>query len=121
MHQYAGQELTTDARRSLRQSRQQTVAVNQDRDDLIGQRDTGRAYTASTLGIGTPSSDPLPGPAGSRPGRLRPFGRRAAPRHATETPEPPAGQAAADVPAGAVSAEQLTSGSQPGSGRHQPV
>ena len=39
-----------DARRGLAQSRRETAAVSQDRDDLIGQRDTARAYTASTLG-----------------------------------------------------------------------
>ena len=38
------------ARQSLRQSRRETAAVSQDRDELIGQRDTARAYTASTLG-----------------------------------------------------------------------
>jgi len=31
------------ARRRLRQSRRETAAVSQDRDDLIGQRDTARA------------------------------------------------------------------------------
>jgi hypothetical protein len=103
------------ARRGLRQSRQQTAAVSQDRDDLIGQRDTARAYTASTLGNGTPSSDPDPSPVGSRPGRLRLFGRRAAPRQAAaETPEPPTGQPAADVPAGAAApAGQRANGSHP--------
>ena len=55
------------ARRGLRQSRQQTAAVSQDRDDLIGQRDAARAYTASTLGNGTPSSDPNPSPAAGVP------------------------------------------------------
>ena len=47
------------ARRGLRQSqretaesREETAAVSKDRDDLIGQRDTARAYTASTLGNG---------------------------------------------------------------------
>jgi hypothetical protein len=34
-----------DARRGLAQSRRETAAVSQDRDDLIGQRDTARAYT----------------------------------------------------------------------------
>ena len=104
------------ARRGLRQSRQQTAAVSQDRDDLIGQRDAARAYTASTLGNGTPSSDPNPSPAGRRPGRPHLFGQRAAPRHATaETPEPPAGQPAADVPAGASAPApgQSTNGSHP--------
>src|SRR5450432_4111615 len=45
------------ARRGLRQSRQETAqsrqetaAVSKARDDLIGERDTARAYTASTLG-----------------------------------------------------------------------
>src|SRR4249919_4003173 len=40
------------ARRGLRQSRRETAAVSQDRDDLIGQRDTAREHTASTLGNG---------------------------------------------------------------------
>ena len=48
-----------DARRGLAQSRRETAAVSQNRDDLRGQRDTARAYTvrdeqrnftASTLG-----------------------------------------------------------------------
>ena len=46
------------ARRGLRQSRRETAAVSQDRDDLIGQRDTARAHTASTLGNGAQRSDP---------------------------------------------------------------
>ena len=37
------------ARRGLKQSRRETAAVSKDRDDLIGQRDTARAYTASDL------------------------------------------------------------------------
>src|SRR3984893_10441733 len=78
------------ARRGLRQCRRETAAVSQDRDDLIGQRDTARAYRESTLGNGTAPSDPHPRPAGSRPGRLRLFGHRAAPRQAAaETPDPP--------------------------------
>ena len=39
-----------EARLGLAQSRRETAAVSADRDDLIGQRDTARAYTASTLG-----------------------------------------------------------------------
>jgi hypothetical protein len=39
-----------EARRGLVQSRRQTDAVTADRDDLASQRDTARAYTASTLG-----------------------------------------------------------------------
>jgi len=45
------------ARREVRQSRQQTAAVSQDRDDLIAQRDTARAHTASTLDSGTPAAE----------------------------------------------------------------
>jgi hypothetical protein len=88
------------ARRGLRQSRQETAAVTADRDDLINQRETARAYTAGTTGNGTPSSDPDPGPDGSRQGRLHLFGRRPAPQQATaEPPESLNGQAAPDVPA----------------------
>jgi hypothetical protein len=39
-----------DARRGLAQSRLETATVSADRDDLRDQRDTARAYTASTLG-----------------------------------------------------------------------
>jgi hypothetical protein len=45
------------ARRGLRQSRQETAAVSRDRDDLLSQRETARADTASALGNATPSSD----------------------------------------------------------------
>ncbi len=77
------------ARRGLKQSRRETAAVSKDRDDLIGQRDTARAYTASDLGN--------------------------APRPATATPpSSPAGQPAPGVPAGSPApAERPTKGSQP--------
>ena len=114
------------ARRGLRQSqretaesRQETAAVSKDRDDLIGQRDTARAYTASTLANGEPpSNDAPPGNAtppagldpsqdGGRRGRARLFGRRAAPRQpATAPAEPGAGQPARGVPAGAPAAAE---------------
>jgi hypothetical protein len=59
-----------DARRGLRQSRRETAAVSQDRDDLIGQRDTARASTASAPGSGTAGSDASaqPGPTDDQPG-----------------------------------------------------
>ena len=59
-----------DARRGLRQSRRETAAVSQDRDHLIGQRDTARASTASTPGSGTTGSDASsqPRPADGQPG-----------------------------------------------------
>ena len=97
-----------DARRGLARSRRETAAVSADRDDLRGQRDTARAYTASTLG-GDGAT-----PNGADPGLRRPslserlLGRRPAPPQPDELasrapaaePEPAAGQAGT-VPAGA--------------------
>ncbi len=59
-----------DARRGLRQSRRETAAVSQDRDNLISQRDTASAHTASTPGSGSTGSDAAPrqGPADGQPG-----------------------------------------------------
>jgi hypothetical protein len=106
-----------DARRRLAQSRHETATVSADRDDLRGQRDTARAYTASTLGDdGTTPNGTAPN--GTDPGLRRPslferlFARRSAPPQAdpqpdalasqapAAQPEPRADQAAA-VPAGA--------------------
>jgi hypothetical protein len=88
------------ARRRLRRSRQETAAVSRERDDLLGQRETARAYTASTPDGGTPGSYSDQGPGDSGRGRLRLLGRRPAPRHAAaEPPESLNGQAAPDVPA----------------------
>ena len=87
-----------DARRGLAQSRRETAAVSADRDDLIGQRDTARAYTASTLGNGDGTAR-----NGSDPGLRGPslferlFGRR--PAHPQAAPQPLASQASAPVPA----------------------
>jgi hypothetical protein len=112
------------ARRGLRQSqretaqsRQETAAVAKDRDELIGQRDTARAYTASTLGHGASSGNGAP-PAGLNPshddgrrGRPRLFGRRAAPRQpATAPAEAPAGQPAPDVVPAAAPAPDVPAG-----------
>ena len=88
-----------DARRGLAQSRRETAAVSADRDDLRGERDTARAYTAST-----PGDDRTTG-NGSDPGLRRPslserlFARRPAAPQAAPQPEALAGQAAADAPA----------------------
>ena len=64
-----------DARRRLRQSRRETAAVSQDRDDVIGQRDT-----ASAPGSGITSSDATaqPGPADGQSGPGVPAGAPAA-------------------------------------------
>jgi hypothetical protein len=59
------------ARAGLAQSRRETAAVSHDRDDLMGQRDTARACTASRLG----NSD---GDASRRAGRPRLLARRSA-------------------------------------------
>jgi hypothetical protein len=89
------------ARRGLRQSRRETAAVSRDRDDLIDQRETARAYTASPLDDGTPRGDSRPGSGGSHRGGLRLFRRRPVPRQATVGPrESLNGQAGPDVPAG---------------------
>jgi hypothetical protein len=77
-----------DARRGLKQSRRETAAVTQDRDDLAGQRDTARAYTASNLGDDGAARN------GSRPGVFA----RLFSRPATQAP-PARGQEPAAVPA----------------------
>ena len=56
-----------DARRGLAQSRRETAAVSADRDDLRGQRDTARAYTASTLGNGDGTAPNGSDPASAGP------------------------------------------------------
>jgi Sec-independent protein translocase protein TatA len=90
------------ARRGLKQARRETAAVSQDRDDLIAQRDTARAYTASVLRNGTHRSDPDPRAGGSHRNGLRLFGHLLARRPAVAgPPEAVTGQPAPDVPAGA--------------------
>jgi hypothetical protein len=57
-----------EARRSLLQSRRETAAVSAARDDLVGQRETARANTGSTLRRG-----PRPRSRSGQPhGRQRP-------------------------------------------------
>ena len=55
-----------EARRSLKQSRRETAAASQVRDDLIDERDTARAQTASTLGNGESVTEPPPAHPRSR-------------------------------------------------------
>ena len=104
------------ARRGLRQSRQETVAVSQDRDDLIGQRDTARAYTETSQGNGSARSDPDPGPDDGREQKLRPFWRRLTPMQRAEEPSQPLDSlpdSAEPADAPTAPAEQLTNGSSP--------
>jgi hypothetical protein len=74
------------ARRGLRQSRRETAAVSAERDDLIGQRETARASTASTLENGTSSSASY---SGHGEGWRRLFARRSAPRPWSRLPASP--------------------------------
>ena len=69
------------ARRGLRQSRRETAAATQQRDDLIDQRDTARASAAGPLGNGPVTSvrNLQPSPAADRWGRLRSLGHRLTP------------------------------------------
>ncbi len=88
------------ARRRLQQSRRETAAVSQDRDDLIKQRDIARADTASPNGHGTPGGDPTFSPDHNRPS-WHLFGHRAAPSQAaTAHPELLNGQPAPEALAG---------------------
>jgi hypothetical protein len=99
------------ARRGLRESRQETAAVSRDRDDLIDQRETARAYSAGAVADGTRRGDSQPGPDSrpvpdsqqvsddSRPGRLHLFaGRRFAPSQAAAGPGELVDGEAADAP-----------------------
>ena len=88
------------ARRGLKQSRRETAAVSHDRDDLIGQRDTARAQTTSTMGNGTQRSDAHRAAHGSRWSRLRLFRHESAGRPAAaEPPKTVTGEPAPDEPA----------------------
>jgi hypothetical protein len=97
-----------DARRGLAQSRRETAAVSADRDDLRGQRDTARAYTASTLGDDGTAPDHAASngtdPNGTDPGLRRPssfarlFAGRPGPPQADPQPDALSGQAPAEQP-----------------------
>ena len=97
-----------DARRGLAQSRRETATVSADRDDLRDQRDTARAYTASTLGDdGTAPNGSAPNgsaPNGTAPGLRGPslfarlVARRPAPPQAGPQPDALASQASAAQP-----------------------
>jgi hypothetical protein len=92
-----------EARRGLSQSRRETAAVSQDRDDLLGQRETARAYTASTLGNGPAGGgDPGGDGGGGRRSKWHLFGPRSASPQAAAPPVPAANGPAPDVPAGDV-------------------
>ena len=84
------------ARRGLRQSRRETAAASQERDDLINQRDTARA---SALTNGTAPPRPPLSQASDRWSRLRDLRHRLAPAQTTARPDSSASHAASDPPA----------------------
>jgi hypothetical protein len=90
----------SDARRGLRQSRRETAAATQERDDLIGQRDAARADAASHLNNGTGPQNASPSPPGDRWSRLRGLGHRLAPAQTGES-DAMGDEPAAEVPASA--------------------
>jgi hypothetical protein len=74
------------ARRGLKQSRRETAAASQERDDLIEQRDTALASTTTNATNGTTPNHSPPGPAGDRWGKLRVLRHRTTPAHDAASP-----------------------------------
>jgi len=112
-----------DARRGLRQSRRETAAVSKDRDDLIGQRDTARADTASALASLAPGS--RSGPSADQGHQVSPDKRRrirprlsgrwdaaasqaGTPQAPSADPDPLAAQAPAGAPATADDSRKIS-------------
>ena len=89
------------ARRGLRQARRETAAVSQERDNLIDQRDTARAHTASQPGNATVLRDASPSPAGDRWNRFRDVRHWLAPARTAEQSDALADSPASEVPASA--------------------
>ena len=108
------------ARRGLKQSRRETAVVSQDRDDMIAQRDTARAETASVRqddaargdtqadsqvgpvadSADSPVAGSAAGPADGRQSKWQLFGHRSAHQQAADTGSAaPAGRPTAAVPA----------------------
>jgi hypothetical protein len=102
-----------EARHGLKRSRRETAAVSQDRDDLLGQRETARASTASTLGNGHANGnrqpggnggqrggdDRQPGEDGGQRGKWHLFGPRSASPQADAPPAQAINGRGPDVPA----------------------
>ncbi len=101
-----------EARRGLTQSRRETAAVTEDRDDLLGQRETARAYTASTLGNspadgGRAVTQPG-GDGGAQRSKRHLFGHRSSSPQAAAPAPVVNGHPAPDIPAGDVPADAST-------------
>jgi hypothetical protein len=90
-----------EARHGLTRSRRETAAVSRDRDDLLDQRETARAQTASTPGNAATASGR--GPAGDADGgqrsKWRLFAPRPAPAHAATSSAPAVSGDASSGPA----------------------
>ncbi|MDQ0943731.1 hypothetical protein [Streptomyces sp. V1I1] len=67
-------------RRGLKQSRRETAAAGQGRDDLIDQRESARAETPNARGNDSPQGDRPVATDGGRRSRPHWFGHRSAPR-----------------------------------------
>jgi hypothetical protein len=103
----------TAARRGLKQSRRETAAASQERDDLIGQRDAARADVANNLANGTaPQAGPL-SPVGDRWGRLRDLRRRLTAVPTGAQSDVIAGRPAAAVPASSPDPDVTASSAAP--------
>jgi hypothetical protein len=87
------------ARRGLRQSRRETAAASQERDELIGQRDAARDAAAGHPGNGTTARDAPPSPASDRWARLRDLRRRLVPAPTAAPADSAASRPVPDVPA----------------------
>ena len=95
------------ARRGLTQSRRETAAASQDRDDLLSQRQTARAYTASTPGTDPAGGGRWPGGnGGGQRGKRHLFGHRSgSPQAAAAPAQAVNGHPAPDIRAGDVPAD----------------
>jgi hypothetical protein len=93
-----------EARRGLTRSRRETAAVSADRDDLLDQRETARAHTASTLGDDPAANGSGAAADGGRHSKWRLFQPRsvaAQPADPSDPSVPAVNEHAPDVPADA--------------------
>jgi len=93
--------------RALIQSRRETAAVTADRDNLIDQRETARAYSAGAPENGAPPTEHTSGREnGSRRGRWQLFGSRSAGPQAADA-DTENHLSATSVPAGDVTSDAV--------------
>ena len=102
-----------EARRGLKQSRRETATASQARDDLIDERETARAYTASSRGTARPAaattrSRAAPAGTGCTCPGASPAASHAAGTHPPSWDGQPASGAPADPPASADSAANVS-------------